>query len=468
MAKDFINENFLLENTTAETLFHEYASGLPLIDFHNHVNPLHISENIQFENISKLWVTEDPYKHRAMRICGIPEMSITGDSSDKNKFLNWARIVPKTIGNPLFHWTSLELKRIFGIDEILSAENAEDIWNVCNEKLQGKGFGAKDILEKWNIDFLCTSDTPKDDLIAHKKLKTLNSTPRIFPSLRCDLFIAFESPSFVEDLRILSEQTKITISTLNDYQSVIIRKLDFFKDSGCFLSDHSLDSGFIFELSSAEIAKKLFLRVLQGEPLSTYELVLLKSFLLKFLGEEYARRSWVMQLHIGAYRYTSSRLRKLVGPNGGYSCIGNTCDVGSLALFLDILDRQDLLPKVILYTLNPADNEVHASLTGSYTQDGVSGKIQMGPAWWYNDHYEGIHKQLEVISNYGLLSQFIGMTTDSRSILSFSRHEYFRRILCNILGKWAEQGQIPNDIPLIGQIVQDVSYYNIKNWISNI
>lgn len=468
MTKPFIGDNFLLENVTSEVLFHEYAFGLPLIDYHNHVDPYPIAENSRFENITRLWITEDPYKHRAMRICGIPEELITGSISDKQKFLNWAGIVPKTIGNPLFHWTCLELKRVFGIDELLSENNAERIWETCNEMLAGEGFRANEILEKWNIELLCTSDSPSDSLSAHKKLSVSGNKTRLAPSFRVDPLFAFDSPAFYSEIRELSGQCGFEIVNLDTYLAAIISRLNFFEQSGCLLADHSLDNGFIFKLPSQGIAEKLFEQVLHNEPLTDHELVLLKSGLLKFLGEEYARRDWIMQLHIGAHRYTSSRLRKLVGAHGGFSCIGNACEMSSLAGFLDDLEKGGLLPRVILYTLNPSDNETLASLTGSFAQDGVAGKIQMGPAWWYNDHYEGISAQLKVISSYGLLSQFIGMTTDSRSILSFSRHEYFRRILCNMLGEWIERGQIPNDLPLIGQLVKDISYYNIKNCISTI
>lgn len=460
-----IEDNFLLENRTSEILFHEYAEKLPLIDFHNHIDPFSIAEDFRFENMSQLWINGDPYKHRAMRICGIKEEMITGNSPDKQKFLNWAKIVPQTMGNPLFHWTCLELKRIFGIDEILSAENAEKIWNSCNEKLQEEGMGTRKILEIWNTDVLCTSDSPADDLTAHRQYAVSLARPRMFPSWRGDSLLAFNSPAFPSEIKLLSELVGNRISDLVTYQSAIISRLDYFGDAGCLISDHSLDSGFNFDLPSPDVATKLFDRVLWNEPLTDHELVLLKSYLLRFLGEEYGRRNWVMQLHIGAHRNTSSRLRRLSGPAGGYACIGNSCDVKSLTCFLDMLEQDNLLPGVILYTMNPSDNEVLASLTGSYTQDGIAGKIQMGPAWWYNDHYDGIRTQLKTIANYGLLSRFVGMTTDSRSILSFSRHEYFRRILCNLFGEWIERGQWPNDLPLIGQMVSDIACYNAEKWL---
>ncbi len=463
MKKVFVHDNFLLETKTSEILFHEFAEKLPLIDYHNHIDPGCVIRNSKFENISQLWINGDPYKHRAMRIAGIPEKFISGNAPDKEKFLSWACIVPQTIGNPLFHWTCLELKRIFGIDEILCGDSAEKIWNCCNEQLLGNGFGTREILEKWNIDYFCTSDSPIDTLAPQMEFQKMDAPFKVFPSLRNDPMLSVETTFFIKEFEKLTNRS---IHNLQEYQEAIVSRLDFFAKSGCLLADHSFDSGFVFDLSSEETASGLFLRQVSGKSLTDPELVQLKSYLLHFLGKEYARRNWILQLHIGAYRSTSTRLRILAGPAGGYACIGNTCDVGSLVRFLDSLEQEKLLPKVILYTLNPADDQKLTSLTGSFSEDGIPCKIQMGPAWWYNDHYEAIMNQLKVIGSYGLLSQFIGMTTDSRSILSFSRHEYFRRILCNLFGEWMEQGKIPNDLSLIGNMVKDISYNNIKKWLS--
>lgn len=459
--KPFIHNDFLLHNDAGRELY-AHVSGLPVVDYHNHQNPLHLAGNNSFENIASLWVTGDPYKHRAMRINGIAEDGITGKSPDKEKYINWVKTFPKTIGNPLFHWTCLELNRIFGIDEMLSEKNADHIWEYCNGKLNEKGFRAMELLRRYNVETACTSDDLTDDLALHQKATALGMGIKILPSLRSDAILSFEAISFRSWLKKL---TGDEIKSLVDYKAAIIQKLDAFGAAGCKLADHSLDAGFVFVTPDEADAEKQFARVMGNEILPEHDLLNLKSFMLVFLGKEYARRNWKMQLHIGAHRYTSSRLRNLAGPAGGYGCIGKTCDIGSLAGFLDALEKQDLLPGVILYTLNPADNEAFASLTGSYAYDGIAGKIQFGPAWWYNDHYEGIRQQLITLSSYGLMSHFVGMTTDSRSLLSFSRHEYFRRVVCNLIGEWVEAGMLPDDEGLLNGLVADISYNNSKRMI---
>lgn len=464
--KEFLDDNFLLTNSTAQTLFHSIAKKLPIVDYHNHLNPGYLAENKRFDNIAQLWVTEDPYKHRAMRINGIPEQGITGSASDKEKYMNWAKTFPKTIGNPLFHWSCLELKRIFGIDEILSEKNAEEIWKGCNLKLQSEGFGALDILKKWNTEIACTSDDLTDNLESHKTVTKKGIGLKVLPSLRGDSIIAFDTPSSSDWMEKLAKQSGIT-KTLENYKEAIIKRLDYFVLCGCILADHSLDAGFTFALPTESMADQLFTNYQSGFILTREEVVLLKSHLLIFLGKEYCKRGWVLQLHMGAHRYTSSRLRKLAGPAGGYASIGNTSDIQSLCNLLDTLEQVDHLPRTILYTLNPADNAAFATITGSFAQDGISGKIQFGPAWWYNDHYEGMRQHLLSLSSYGLLSCFVGMTTDSRSLLSFSRHEYFRRILCNIIGTWVENGELPHDTDLINQLIKDISYSNSLRFIFN-
>ncbi|HET6558501.1 MAG TPA: glucuronate isomerase [Prolixibacteraceae bacterium] len=461
--KPFINEHFLLSNKTAETLFHSVAHSLPVVDYHNHLNPQMLAENKQFNSIAELWVTGDPYKHRAMRINGIAEQGITGDASDKEKYMNWVKTFPKTMGNPLFHWTCLELKHIFGIEELLTESNAEAVWNLCNLQLQKDGFRAIDLLRKWNAETVCTSDDLLDDLTPHLKATALNLGLTVLPSLRSDSMIAFDTPGFTGWLTKLS--VGAAIKTLDQYKEALLLKLKDFDAAGCRLSDHSLDGGFVFDFSIGSNADQLFESYLSGVSLSAKELNQLKTHLLVFLGMEYGKRGWVMQLHMGAQRHTSSRLRSRTGPAGGYATIGQSCDLQGLCSFLDALEQQEQLPRTILYTLNPADNAAFATLTGSFSQDGLAGKVQFGPAWWYNDHYDGMRQQLMVLSSYGLLSHFIGMTTDSRSILSFSRHEYFRRLLCNLIGEWVENGHLPNDSGLLNQLVADISYNNSKRMI---
>ncbi len=462
--KTFLDENFLLQNKVAERLYHAIARDLPVIDYHNHINPHHLAVNKRFHNVAELWITEDPYKHRAMRINGIAEEGITGTASDREKYNNWVKTFGQTIGNPLFHWSCLELQRIFGIDVLLTERNADEIWDACNASLQSEGFGALDILHKWKAEVVCTSDDLTDDLQPHKSATGKGIGLKVLPSLRGDSIIAFDSAFGSGWMEKLSLQFR-TIRSLDDYKEAIMIRLDHFAASGCKLADHSLDAGFSFRLPAESIAAGLFTDCKNGGILTREDAVLLKSHMLVFLGQEYCKRGWVLQLHIGAQRYTSSRLRRMAGPAGGYACIGNACDIGALCYFLDALESTGHLPRTILYTLNPADNEAFATLTGSFAEDGKAGKIQFGPSWWYNDHYEGIRQHLVTLSAYGLLSHFVGMTTDSRSLLSFSRHEYFRRILCNVVGTWISNGELPDDIPLINELIRNVCYHNSLNFI---
>lgn len=460
----FNDNDFLLMNDYGKQLYHRVAASLPVIDPHNHVDPAALATNKEFENIYRLWVQHDPYKHRAMRICGVAEKLITGDAPDYEKFLAWAACFQNTIGNPLFHWSCMELKELFGIEEILTPANAKEIWEKANSYLSQEGFTSVNILKRFNVALLCTSDDLLDSLEHHIALSK-QDVITCLPSLRSDSIIAFNSPAFVSWLNKLRSITGIEVTGLTSYKTAISNRLDFFDNTGCLLSDHSLDSGFTFVPTEPVAAATLFDRLLKQETLNEEEVIQLQSNVLTFLGEEYHRRQWKMQLHMGAHRYTSTRLRNKVGPAGGYTCIGNTVNVSSLALFLDELDKMESLPKTILYTLNPNDNAVFASLTGSYSEDGVQGKIQYGPAWWYNDHYEGIMQQLNALISYGLLSTSIGMTTDSRSILSMVRHQYYRRILCNLIGSWVEEGKIPGDWQMLSALVSNISYYNIKSWI---
>ncbi len=461
----FIKPDFLLYNRHGKKLFHEVAAGLPIIDFHNHIDIASLANNKSFENIYQLWIQQDPYKHRAMRICGIHENRITGNAPDEEKFLAWAECISATIGNPLFHWSSMELKFLLGNDEFLTPKDAKKIWTSANKNLKKKKFGALDIIKRFDVEMLCTSDDLLDTLEHHLSLANNKSSVKCLPSLRGDSIIAFNQQSFYNWLKRLESISKVTINNLDNYKTAIIQRLDFFDEAGCILSDHSLDSGFQFGLTDETNAKELFQKKLNKENLSSEDTILLQSHLLHFLGIEYAKRKWKLQLHIGAYRYTSTRLRNIAGASGGFASIGGTVSVSSLCTFLDGLDKENHLPKIILYTLNPSDNAVFASLTGSYSEDGVQGKIQFGPAWWYNDQYEGITQQLKALSSYGLLSTSIGMTTDSRSILSFTRHEYYRRILCNLVGSWMEDGKLPDDWELASSLVKDICYSNIKSWI---
>lgn len=463
--KRFNDIDFLLLNNYGKKLYHEVAAALPVIDPHNHIDAAALAGNKKFENIYQLWVQNDPYKHRAMRIYGVAEDLITGTRPDYEKFLAWADCFPHTLGNPLFHWSCMELKRLFGIDEILTTSNAKQIWEKADTLLKQDKFAALNIVKDFAVELLCTSDDLADSLEHHLTLAKQQNGISCLPSLRSDSILGFNQPLFADWLNKIAALTAVEITDLDKYKAAIINRLDFFDAAGCLLSDHSFDSGFSYNSFNTDAADDLFKKVLEKQILSTAAQINLQSHLLHFLGKEYARRKWKMQLHIGAYRYSSSVLRSKVGPAGGYACIGNTADTASLCLFLDELDAANALPKTILYTLNPADNAVFASITGSFAEDGVQGKIQFGPAWWYNDHYEGIKQQLLALSSYGLLSTSIGMTTDSRSIVSFLRHDYYRRILCDLLGSWVEEGKLPDDWELISTMVKNISYSNIKNWL---
>ncbi len=396
----FIHDDFLLKTAVARRLYHEHAAGLPIVDYHNHLDPHALAEDRAFANITQLWIATDPYKHRAMRIAGVPERLITGDATDREKFDAWAATVPLTLGNPLFHWTALELKRCFDIGELLSPETAACIWEQCNEKLRTKAFTARQLIARANVEVLCTSDRLTDDLAAHAKLAQSDFKTRVLPSPR-------------------------------DAEAPDAARLDAFARLGCRLADHAVN---------------------------TFDSEALTAF-----AREYARRGWILQLHFGAQRETSTRLRQLAGPAGGYATIGNACDIPALCQFLDGLEREGCLPRTILYPLNPADYAAIATLTGSFAADGVRGKIQFGPAWWYNDHALGIRQQLDALASYGLLATFIGMTTDSRSLLSMVRHEYFRRVLCDWLGDKVETGELPADL---GPLVRAISYGNAMQWMA--
>lgn len=404
----FIHDDFLLKTNASRQLYHEHAAPLPIIDYHNHLNPLDLAEDRAFENLTQLWIASDPYKHRAMRIAGVPERLITGDATDREKFDAWSATLPLTLGSPLFHWSALELDRFFGVREFLSPDSADRIWNACNEKLQTPAFRARQLVAQAKVECLCTSDPLASDLQGHAALAASGFAPRVLPSLRIDSLPAIE-------------------------WDLLPAKLDHFDRLGCRLADHSLTS---FAAES-----------------------------LRVLAAEYRRRDWILQLHIGAERETSSRLRSLAGPAGGYATIGNSCDITALCRFLDDLEQAGALPRVILYPLNPADYPALATLTGSFAEDGIRGKIQLGPAWWYNDHAWGIRQHLDCLASYGLLAAFIGMTTDSRSLLSMIRHEYFRRVLCDWLGDQITAGTLPNDTKLTGRLVRSIAYDNAKSWI---
>lgn len=455
----FIHDDFLLTTSTARRLYHAHAAALPIIDYHCHLDPRDLGSDRRFDNLAQLWVTSDPYKHRAMRIAGVPEAKITGGASEREKFDAWAATVPLTLGNPLHHWTALELKRYFGVDTLLSAATAEAIWTTCNAQLPEPTYSALGLLAQRAVACVCTSDRLLDDLAVHAACSEQARAPRVLPSLRADDVVAIESETFLPWLRDLAAATRTPIRNLDDFRAATIVRLEIFARAGCRLSDHALDA-FQYRPTSDTTAAALFARRLAGEVLSSDDTIALRSALLRFLGTEYARRGWIMQLHLGAQRQTSSRLRRLAGPAGGYATIGNACDLPSLCAWFDDLERAEALPRINLYPLNPTDFVPLAVLTGSFAEDGVAGKLQLGPAWWFNDHAAGMRAQLEALANHGLLATFIGMTTDSRSLLSLSRHEYFRRVLCDYLGEQVERGILPRDETVLASLVTRLCHDN--------
>lgn len=454
----FIHDDFLLSAPIARELYHEVAAPLPIIDYHCHLSPQDIAADRQFNNLAKLWVNVDPYKHRAMRICGVPEAEITGSATDRQKFDHWASTVPQTIGSPLYHWNALELKRYFGVDDLLSPKTANSIWDAANAQLPKDALRARGLLTNANVRCVCTSDRLLDDLSAHEQLAASDYEVDILPSLRGDDLVTLD-PEWLTQLTGGDR-------TWDAFSAAVRQRLDAFGALGCRLADHGVDALAYAPVDDATLAQ-LFERHASGEPLAEDDAVKLRSGMLRWLGVEYAARGWLLQLHLGAQRKTSSRLRQLAGGAGGYAGIGNSVDIPSLAAYLDDLEKLGGLPRVILYNLNPADNAALAVLTGSFAEDGMPGKVQLGPAWWFNDHELGIRAHLDALSSYGLLATFIGMTTDSRSLLSMTRHEYFRRILCDWIGRQAEAGQMPRDRSLLDELVRRASFQNAADYLKS-
>lgn len=457
----FVHADLLLGSPLARRLYHEYASDLPIVDYHCHLDPGDLAADRRFANLAQLWVVADPYKHRAMRLAGVPERLITGDATDREKFDAWAATVPRTPGNPLHLWTALELQRYFGMEEALGPGSAERVWRTAQARLAEPGFTARGLLRQRRVAAVCTSDRLLDDLSSHAALARAPDAPRVLPSLRADDVVAVEAPEYGAWLEKLGESAGGVWRDYEAFRAAVGARLDAFAAAGCRLSDHGLDEFAYVSTGEAETAA-LFGRRAAGEELGAAEVVRLRSGLLRWLGGEYARRGWILQLHLGAQRRTSSRLRRLAGPAGGYAAVGRASDVPALCAWFDDLERAGGLPRVILYPLNPADFAPLAVLTGSFAEDGVAGKLQLGPAWWYNDHAHGMRAHLDAVASHSLLSGFIGMTTDSRSLLSMVRHEYFRRVCCDWLAGQVRSGLMPDDVEQLGALVRAVGFGNAR------
>lgn len=463
--KAFMDRDFLLETETAKKLFHDYAESTPVLDYHCHINPREIAEDRRFENITQVWLGGDHYKWRYMRSCGVEEKYITGSASDYEKFLAWAECLGKAIGNPLFHWSHLELQRYFDYHGVLNKKTAEEVWNFCNEKLAQPDMSVRNLIRRSNVTLICTTDDPVDSLEWHKKIAAdKDFDVKVLPAWRPDRAMNIEKPDYLEYLDRLCETVGFPeIHTFALLKEALNRRMDFFASMGCTVSDHGLEYVMYCPASDDEI-EEIFLKRQNRMILSREEEMKFKTAFLLFVGREYHKRGWAMQLHYGCKRDNNRRMFEQIGPDTGYDCINNSAPSSQMADFLNALNMTDELPKTILYSLNPNDNQAIGSIIGCFQDSSAVAKIQQGSAWWFNDNKIGMQEQMTALANLGNLSGFVGMLTDSRSFLSYTRHEYFRRILCNLLGGWVENGEFPNDMETLSEIVKDISYYNAKRY----
>ncbi|KAA3437694.1 glucuronate isomerase [Rufibacter hautae] len=461
----FLQEDFLLQTRSAQELYHGYAKDLPIIDYHCHLSPEAIALNQNYPNLTSIWLAGDHYKWRALRTLGVEEKYITGDAPDEEKFQKWAAAVPYTLRNPLFHWTHMELKNPFGVNQLLSERNAGEVYRHCNALLQKPEFTPQGLLTHFNVEMVGTTDDPTDDLSFHRQLAENGFKTKVLPSFRPDkVFHLSGGDSFREYLMLLAGVSGLEIFNLDSLLEVLENRLNYFHAHGCRLSDHGLTSLPIGQVPAHEL-NKVFTDVLQGndQEAAQYQDAFAR-FLLVELGRMYYQKGWVQQFHVGAIRNNNSRMLQVNGPDTGYDSIGDYGQILSMAAFFNQLEQENCLTKTILYNLNPADNAAFATMIGNFQGGGIKGKMQFGSAWWFLDNLDGMKEQMNALSNMGLISCFVGMLTDSRSFLSYSRHEYFRRLLCNLLGEEMERGLLPNDLPWIGKIVQDICYYNAKDY----
>lgn len=462
--KEFMDKDFLLETETAKRLFHDHAENMPIYDYHNHLSAQEIYEDKHYDNITQIWLGGDHYKWRAMRANGIDESLITGHGADRDKFNAWAQTVPYAFGNPLYHWTHLELQRYFDIDDTLSPKTADKIWEACNAKLAQPEYGARGLLKKMNAKALGTTDDPSDDLKYHKLLQDEGYDMTVRPTFRPDRALDLTKPDFAEYIQKLADSAGITIEDYDDLKKALVNRMDHFDAAGCRMSDHSLDDRIFEEADEAEAAE-FFAAALTGEPLTQHEQCQYRGNLLRWLAEQYHDRRWGMQLHIGPLRNNSERMFELVGADTGFDSMDDFNYARQLAQLLSAADKQGKLPKTVLYCMNPKDTEMLATMTGNFQDGSIPGKVQLGTAWWMCDHQTGMERQMNALSDVGLLSRFVGMVTDSRSFLSFPRHEYFRRILCNFIGNIVEDGKYPNDEAFLGEMTENICYNNAKEYI---
>ena len=458
--KAFMDKDFLLETETAQKLYHEYAAKMPILDYHCHINPQEIDEDRKFENITQVWLGADHYKWRQMRSNGVEEKYITGDASDREKFQKWAETLERAIGNPLYHWSHLELQRYFGYYGALNGETAEEVWNLCNAKLQEDGMSARNLIRQSNVTLVCTTDDPVDSLEWHEKIAADESFEvRVLPAWRPDKAMNLEKTDYLEYLKKLEVVSGVKIDSFASLIEALRIRMDYFAEHGCSVSDHGLEYVMYAPASEEEI-EAIFAKRLRGEAVSRADELQFKTAYMVALGREYHKKNWVMQLHYGVKRDNNGMIFGKLGPDAGIDCINNYAPSSEMADYLNALAITDELPKTILYSLNPTDNAAIGTIIGCFQSEEARGKIQQGSAWWFNDNKQGMIEQMTSLANLGLLGNFIGMLTDSRSFLSYTRHEYFRRIMCNLIGGWVENGEYPADEKVLGRMVQDISYNN--------
>ncbi len=463
MSTKFINDNFLLENKYGEELYHNYSKNQPIIDYHNHLSPQLIAEDKIFDNVTQVWINGDHYKWRAMRTLGINEQFITGSGSDKDKFMNWAKTVPYSMRNPLYHWTHLELARYFDIYDLLNEKSAEKIYEEASAKVNSAEYSTRNLLRKVNAEFVCTTEDPIDTLEFHQQLAKNPFETKVSTAFRPDKAILISNDGYNDYINTLGEKAGVSINTYADLCTALRNRIDYFDKNGCKLCDHGLDQVYFENYTESEV-NVIFKKKRENAALTNEEALKFQSAILFFLFETYHEFGWVQQLHLGALRNNNARMHRILGPDTGWDSIGDYPQAQKLSGFLNALDSKDKLAKTIIYNLNPADNEVMATMIGNFNDGSVKGKVQFGSGWWFLDQKDGMTKQLNALSNMGLISCFIGMLTDSRSFLSFPRHEYFRRILCNLLGDEIKRGELPNDMEWIGKMVSDISYHNAKEY----
>lgn len=461
----FLNDNFLLQSTLAEELYHEYAKNLPIVDYHSHLPPETIAANQNFENITQIWLAGDHYKWRAQRVLGVEEHFITGKASDKEKFQKWAACVPYTLRNPLYHWTHMELKNPFGFNGLLNKENADEVYDFTGKQLKSEACKPRSLLTHFNVEMVGTTDDPLSDLGEHKKIAADNFRVKVLPSFRPDkVFNVSHGDVYRAYIRDLAETSKIEISDLDSLLAALQQRVDYFHANGCRISDHGLSYMPTTSFSPSEL-NNTFQEVMNGiDTQASNDQDAFTGYILSELCKMYHAKGWVQQFHLGALRNNNTRKLSELGPDTGYDSIGDFQQGTRLSAFLNVLESNNKLTKTVLYNLNPADNECFAAMTGNFQSEGIVGKIQFGSGWWFLDQLQGMTNQLNSLSNIGLISCFIGMLTDSRSFLSYSRHEYFRRLLCNLFAEDIKNGILPNDIKWTGEIIKNICYYNAKNY----